>query len=144
MHESNEKIGRALAIDPGAKRVGIAVSDELGITAQGLETFEIGKGKDLLAYLGELLGRYQICTVIVGLPLSMGGKDIEGSARSRELAAKIEERFGIEVVLMDERMTSLEAERILKSGERSFERRDIDKLSAVLLLQSYLDEGSSR
>ena len=64
--------------------------------------------------------------------------------RSRELASRIEGRFGVGTVLVDERMTSLEAERVLKSGERAFERGDIDKLSAVLLLQSYLDERSKR
>jgi putative Holliday junction resolvase len=91
-----------------------------------------------------LVARYQIKVVVIGLPLSMAGKDIEGSRRSRELAARIRERFGLEVVLRDERMTSLEAERILRSGERGFARRDIDKLSAVLLLQGYLDERAGR
>jgi len=137
---AGKKSGRVLAIDPGAKRVGLALSDELCLTAQGLETFEIAKGKDLLAQVGELIDRYDICAVIIGLPLSMAGKDIEGTARSRDLAAWIEERFDVDAILMDERMTSLEAERVLKSGERGYEKGDIDKLSAVLLLQSYLDQ----
>lgn len=144
MSEPDKNGGRVLAIDPGLKRVGFAVSDELGLTAQGLETFEVTKGKDVIARLAELVERYQICTVVVGLPLSMAGAEIEGSARSRELASRIEERFGVGTVLIDERMTSLEAERVLKSGECAFERGDIDKLSAVLLLQSYLDERSKR
>ena len=144
MAESNKKKGRVLAIDPGAKRVGLAVSDPLGMTGQGIETFEMGKGKDILDHLGELVERYQIERVVVGLPLSMQGKDIEGSARSRALAAQIRERFGLNVVLMDERMTSLEAERVLRSGDRRFERGDIDRLSAVLLLQSHLDERPGR
>lgn len=132
--------GRMLAIDPGLKRVGLAVSDPLGMTAQGIETFETGKGKELLDFVGELVAEYGIAKVVVGLPLSMQGKDIEGSARSRALAAEIGERYGLEVVLMDERMSSLEAERVLKSGDRRFEKGDIDRLSAVLLLQSHLDE----
>ena len=144
MAESNKKKGRVLAIDPGAKRVGLAVSDPLGMTGQGIETFEMGKGKDLLDHLGELVERYTIEKVVVGLPLSMQGKDIEGSVRSRALAARIGERFGLEVVLMDERLTSLEAERVLRSGDRRFERGDIDRLSAVLLLQSHLDERPGR
>jgi len=144
MAESNKKKGRVLAIDPGAKRVGLAVSDPLGMTGQGIETFEMGKGKDLLDHLGELVERYKIEKVVVGLPLSMQGKDIEGSVRSRALAARIGERFGLEVVLMDERLTSLEAERVLRSGDRRFERGDIDRLSAVLLLQSHLDERPGR
>ena len=131
--------GRVLAIDPGSKRTGLAVSDPLGLTAQGLETFETGKGKDLLDYLGELFAEYGIARVVIGLPLSMQGKDIEGSARSRALAANIGKRFGLEAVLMDERLTSLEAERVLRSGGQRYERGDIDRLSAVLLLQSHLD-----
>jgi putative Holliday junction resolvase len=131
--------GRVLAIDPGSKRTGLAVSDSLGMTAQGIETFEAGKGKDLLDHLSGLIAEHGITRVVIGLPLSMQGKDIEGSARSRALAADIGKRFKLEVVLMDERLTSLEAERVLRSGDRRFEQGDIDRLSAVLLLQGYLD-----
>jgi putative Holliday junction resolvase len=144
MAESNRKAGRVLAIDPGSKRTGLAMSDPLGMTAQGLDTFEAGAGKDLLDFLGGLIELHGIDRVVVGLPLSMQGKDIEGSVRSRALAARIMQRFGLEVQLMDERMTSLEAERVLRSGDRSFDRGDIDKLSAMLLLQSYLDERPKR
>jgi putative Holliday junction resolvase len=133
-----------LAIDPGAKRTGLAVSDPLGMTAQGLDTFVEGAGMDLLDHLGGLIELHGIETVVVGLPLSMQGRDIEGSGRSRALAARIEERFGLAVHLADERMTSLEAERVLKSGDRRFDRGDIDKLSAMLLLQGYLDERPKR
>ncbi len=144
MEESNRKAGRVLAIDPGTKRTGLAMSDPLGMTAQGLDTFVISAGKDLLDHLRELVELHGIDTVVVGLPLSMQGKDIEGSGRSRALAARIEALLGLEVRLMDERMTSLEAERVLRSGDRGFERGDIDKLSAMLLLQSYLDERPKR
>ncbi|MCX5754430.1 MAG: Holliday junction resolvase RuvX [Candidatus Krumholzibacteria bacterium] len=144
MAEGDRKAGRVLAIDPGSKRTGLAMSDPLGMTAQGLDTFETGSGKDLLDHLGELIELHGIDRVVVGLPLSMQGKDIEGSGRSRTLAARIMQRFGLAVHLMDERMTSLEAERVLRSGDRGFERGDIDKLSAMLLLQSYLDERPKR
>ncbi len=144
MAESNRKTGRVLAIDPGTKRTGLAMSDPLGMTAQGLDTFVEGAGKNLLDHLRGLVELHGIDTVVVGLPLSMQGKDIEGSGRSRALAARIEEMPGLDVRLMDERMTSLEAERVLRSGDRGFERGDIDKLSAMLLLQSYLDERPKR
>jgi putative Holliday junction resolvase len=144
MAEKKNNAARVLAIDPGAKRIGLAVSDSLGITAQGLETFETGKGRDLLDHLDAIIERNAVTTVVVGLPLSMRGEDIEGSERSRALAERIVERFGVEVVLQDERMTSLEAERTLRSGERSFDARDVDKLAAVLLLQSYLDARTER
>ncbi|MFA4947716.1 MAG: Holliday junction resolvase RuvX [Candidatus Krumholzibacteriia bacterium] len=144
MVESNRNTGRVLAIDPGSKRTGLAMSDPLGMTAQGLDTFEAGAGKTFLDHLGGLIELHGIDRVVVGLPLSMQGKDIEGSVRARALAARITERFGLDVHLMDERMTSLEAERVLRSGDRSFDRGDIDKLSAMLLLQSYLDERPKR
>jgi putative Holliday junction resolvase len=144
MAESNRNTGRVLAIDPGTKRVGLAVSDPLGMTAQGLDTYVETAGKDFLDHLGGLVERYGIEAVVVGLPLSMQGKDIEGSVRSRALAERIAGRFGLAVRLMDERMTSLEAERVLRSGDREFTRGDIDKLSAMLLLQSYLDERPKR
>ena len=133
-----------LAIDPGTKRTGLAVSDPLGMTAQGLDTYEETPGKDFLDHLGGLVERYGVEAVVVGLPLSMQGKEIEGSGRSRALAERIAGRFALPVRLMDERMTSLEAERVLRSGDREFARGDIDKLSAMLLLQSYLDERPKR
>jgi putative holliday junction resolvase len=144
MEGSREGKPRVLGIDPGTKRTGLAVSDPLGLTAQGLDTFVAEKGRKLLDHLRELIERYGVVAVVVGLPLSMQGKDIEGSARSRALAAEITERFGLTVVLMDERMTSLEAERVLKSGDRDFARGDIDRLSAMLLLQGYLDAKGER
>ena len=140
MPRTNGRKSRVLAIDPGVRRIGLAMSDELGLTAQGLETYEVSPKADFLDHLRDLIDRHEISTVVLGLPRSMSGADIEGSGRSRALAARIADRFHVEVVLRDERMTSLEAERILKSGDRGFERGDIDKLSAVLLLQSYLDE----
>jgi putative Holliday junction resolvase len=144
MGNASDNKRRVLSIDPGTKRIGLAVSDPLGMTAQGIETFETGPGRDFLDHVRALIERYSIGTVVVGLPLSMQGTDIEGSERSRALAAEIHARFRVEVVLQDERMTSLEAERILQSGDRSYDRGDIDKLSAVLLLQSHLDERPKR
>jgi len=142
--ERRETTARILAIDPGLKRIGLAVSDPLGVTAQGLDTFEAGRGEEFIDHLRELVARYGVQTIIVGLPLSMQGRDIEGSERSRALAEQIRGRFGVEVVLRDERMTSLEAEKTLARGDRKSERKDIDRLAAVLLLQSYLEEISQR
>ena len=132
--------GRILAIDPGVKRVGLALSDELGVTAQGLDTFETGGAVKLIDYLRELVARHRVRNVIIGLPLSMSGEDIEGSARSRALAGEIREKLGVEVALRDERMTSREAERVLAGSDRKSGKKDIDRLAAVLLLQSYLEE----
>jgi len=136
--------GRVLGVDPGTKRTGLAVSDELGVTAQGLPTFERGGAKGLAAHIAALAAEYGATEVVVGLPLSMSGGDIEGTRRSRELAALIERECGLGVILRDERMTSLEAERVMRQEGRIRNAADIDRLAAVLLLQGYLDERSGR
>lgn len=141
--DASKEEGRILAIDPGTKRSGLALSDELGITAQGLETYT-GPQNGLVEHVGSLAGEYGIITVVIGLPLSMSGKELENAAMSRELAAAIKKEFGIETVLRDERMTSLEVERVMKQEGRIKKAGDIDRLSAVLLLMSYLEEREAQ
>lgn len=140
MTGSDETGCRILGIDPGTKRYGFAVSDPLGITAQGLDTFEPSNDGELMARIGELITEFNADIIVLGLPLSMSGGEIEGTERSRELAGRIRERFAVDIILRDERMTSLEAERVLRSEGRIRNAGDIDRLSATLLLQSYLDE----
>jgi len=139
MQNSDSTNKRILGIDPGTKRVGLAVSDELGITAQGLDTHNIKTDEAFKLFLKDLLARYNIGVVVLGTPLSMSGGEIEGTERSRELASFIERECGARVELVDERMTSLEAERVLREQGRIREAGDIDRLAAVLLLQGYLD-----
>jgi putative Holliday junction resolvase len=139
MQNNGTKSARILGIDPGTKRVGLAVSDELGITAQGLDTYNIKTDEAFKVFLKDLLARYNIGVVVLGTPLSMSGGEIEGTERSRELASFIERECGARVELVDERMTSLEAERVLREQGRIREAGDIDRLAAVLLLQGYLD-----
>ncbi len=140
-----EEIGRprVLGIDPGTRRTGLAISDPLGFTAQGLKTFYSGKGQKLIDYIHDLINEYGVETVVIGMPLSMSGKEIEGSQRSRRLKKDIEERAGVEVLLVDERMTSLESERVIREAGGIKDKGDIDRLSAVLILQSYLDGAGS-
>lgn len=130
---------RILAIDPGTKRIGLAVSDELLVTAQGLDTYNFTNERAFIVFLKGLVSRYNIDVIVLGLPLSMSGSEIEGTERSRRLAENIKSACNVQVVLLDERMTSLEAERVLKEKGRIKEAGDIDRLAAVLLLQSYLD-----
>lgn len=139
MPEGKEKIYRALAIDPGTKRIGLAVSDELGLTAQGLDTYEFVGEAAFITFLKDLQMRYNVEVIVLGEPRSMSGGEIEGTRRSRELARLIERELDMRVVLVDERMTSLEAERVLKQTGRIREAGKIDRLAAVLLLQGYLD-----
>ena len=139
MSDDGKKDYRVLGIDPGTKRIGLAVSDELGLTAQGLDTYKVSSVDAFIGFLKDLQTRYNIEVVVLGEPRSMSGGEIEGTERSRELAGLIERELDVRVVLVDERMKSLEAERVLKQAGRIKEAGDIDRLAAVLLLQGYLD-----
>lgn len=144
MNETNGKqetgAARVLGIDPGTVRWGLALSDPLRITAQGLETFSGGDETAFVEHVARLVDENGVETVVIGLPLAMHGGEIEGSARSRALADRIVGRCGVAVELRDERMTSREAERVLGQEGRIRRAGDIDRLAAVLLLQSWLDE----
>jgi putative holliday junction resolvase len=128
---------RGLGIDPGERRVGFAVSDPLGITAQGLETFDANKGVDLVEYIEGLVERYDVGEIVVGHAIGLAGQTGESSRRSSRLAAVIAERLDVKVTLWDERFSSEEAKRVLR-GQRA-PKTAIDKLAAVIILQSYLD-----
>lgn len=133
--------GRVLAIDPGARRVGLAVSDPLGITAQGLDTFD-RRGGDLLAHIESIAREYEITLIVVGNPLSMSGRDSEGSALARALASELGKRLSLPVELWDERLSSAEAHRVL-AGTRA-QKGAVDRVAAMLILQGYLDAHASR
>jgi len=134
-------MGRVLAIDPGERRVGLAVSDPLGITAQGLDTFD-RRGGDLMAHIEMIARDYEVTLIVVGNPLSMSGRESEGSARARALAEALHTHLSLPVELWDERLSSAEAHRVLK-GSR-VDKGTVDRLSAVIILQGYLDAHSSR
>ena len=131
--------GRVLAIDPGERRVGLAVSDPLGITAQGLPTFDL-RGGVLDDHISRLVHEYEVTRIVVGNPLSLSGRESEGSARARELAGRLGRLLGIPVELWDERLSSAEAHRAL-SGSRA-PKGAVDRVAAVLILQGYLDASS--
>jgi putative Holliday junction resolvase len=128
---------RILALDPGGRRVGIAVSDPLGITAQGLATFDGRRDGDLLGWIRRLLTEYDVHRIVVGHPLSMSGRESEASRLAVQLADELRTAFGLPVDLWDERLSSAEAERTLR-GTRA-DKGTVDKLAAVLILQGYLD-----
>lgn len=129
---------RILAIDPGERRVGLAVSDPLGITAQGLDTFDRGSG-DLMSHLERLIKTYSVVQIVVGHPLSLSGHEGDAGRSARELARTIESDFGVAVVLWDERLSSVEAQRVLAPGRRRRDKGAVDRVAAALILQSYLD-----
>jgi len=133
--------GRVLAIDPGERRVGLAVSDPLGITAQGLPTFDRRSG-DLGEHVGKIVREYEVTRIVVGNPLSMSGRESEGSVRARELAQALRTRLSLPVELWDERLSTAEAHRVLKRSR--VDKGTVDRLSAVIILQGYLAAHSRR
>jgi putative Holliday junction resolvase len=143
---SLEKPGRVLALDLGKKRIGLALSDELGITAQGLDTLEREGRRDDIEVLRRLTVDKNVTLILVGDPLHMNGTASRQGDYTREFARELEYKTGIPVRFRDERWTSKEAERTLRgSGIAHGERKPtIDRLSAVILLQSYLDSGEAR
>ena len=132
---------RILALDLGKKRIGLAISDPLGITAQGLPNLvRVNKRTDF-ATLEQMLREREVGLILMGNPINMRGDEGRQSAWVREFAQAIEKRTGLPVKLWDERLTSVEAGRVLRSSGISIEKRAaaVDRLSAVILLQSYLD-----
>ncbi len=138
--QKDEQHGRILALDVGKKRIGLAVSDLLGVTAQGLETFERTRIRDDLEKLKEIAGDLNVGLLLVGKPLHMSGSESRQSEYTREFADRLSEHAGLRVVYWDERLTSREAERMLKQAGATLEQRKkaVDRLAAVLLLESYL------
>lgn len=129
--------GRILAIDPGERRIGIAVSDELGIMAQGLDTFDRQSGKDFFGHISLLLSDYGVTEIVVGDPIRLRGDAGESAEKARALASELQRRCRIAVTLWDERFSSEEAKRVLK-GRRT-NKGVVDKIAAMIILQSYLD-----
>jgi putative Holliday junction resolvase len=132
-------VARILAIDPGERRVGLAVSDPVGITAQGLATFDRRTG-DLMEHIAALLRDYGVVHVVVGHPLSMSGRPNASSLAAEALAASVRDRFGLPVTLWDERLSSQEALRAMAgTGVAKKRKGAVDRVAAVLILQGYLD-----
>jgi putative Holliday junction resolvase len=137
-HHAKERI---LALDLGKRRIGLALSDELGLTAQGLETMQRAGIRVDLARLSELASERGVTLILVGNPLHMDGSEGSQSAWAREFAEKLHSRTGLAVRMWDERLTTVEAERVLRQSGISQQKRSaaVDRLAAVVLLQSYLD-----
>jgi putative Holliday junction resolvase len=137
---------RILGLDIGSKRIGVAVSDELGLTAQGLETLNRKNPDADLDRILELTKEYGIREIVVGMPFNMDGSEGPQAASVRELMERIASRTDLPVREWDERLTTVAAERTLLEADmsRAKRRKVIDKLAAVLILQGYLDRERSR
>ena len=131
---------RWLGLDLGHVRIGVALSDPLGVTAQPLTVLKsAGTQKDIIA-LGELVEKHEVTQVIIGLPLNMDGTESSTTKKVREFTGKLVQRLNIPVFFIDERLTSKQAERLMIEGDsrREDRRQKIDKVAAALLLQSAL------
>lgn len=139
-------ISRVLALDVGSKRIGVAVSDELGITAQGLETIQRQNRRRDLEALSRLLSKYAVKEMVIGLPLRLSGAEGTQSEKMRAFAKLLQSEFGVTVHLWDERWTSSEANRLLREAELSIQKRAqaVDRMAAVLILQSWLEAHPRR
>ena len=141
MNEPAPAEGRILALDLGRKRIGLAISDELGITAQGLPTLERTNLRQDLAQLARLIAERGVSLILLGNPLHMSGREGRQSEWVRQFADKLISRTSCRVQLWDERLTSVQAGRVLRESGISIQKRAraVDRLSAVLLLGSFLD-----
>lgn len=132
---------RVLAIDYGEKRIGVAVSDPLGYTAQGLPTLAASGKKDFLERLRELCKEYNVNRVIIGLPVNMDGSRGVKAKQITDLVPLIEEAVKVPVQTWDERLTSREAGRLMiqEGLSRRKQKMQSDRLAATLILQGYLE-----
>ena len=138
--------GRILALDVGSRRIGAAVTDPLGITAQGLETIQRRNKRADIQELERLVREYNVAEIVVGYPLRMSGSTGTQSEKMEVFAADLQKRFAIPVHLWDERLTSAEANRLLRETEMSIRRRAevVDRMAAVLILQNFLENRARK
>ena len=139
---------RILGLDVGSKTVGVAVSDPFGWTAQGLETIQINESKEEfgLKRLGEIIEEYEVSLIVIGLPKNMDGTIGERAIASQDYGQLVTEEFDLPIIYQDERLTTAQANRMMiEEGDVSRKKRKkvIDKLAAIMILQSHLDRQAN-
>ncbi|HUY95812.1 MAG TPA: Holliday junction resolvase RuvX [Terracidiphilus sp.] len=138
-----KRVERFMALDVGTKRIGVAVSDELGLTAQPVMTLETRRNRrEDLRSIARLARKYEVAGVVVGRPLHLSGEASSRTAKTEQFAAELKELSGLPVHLWDERLTTREAHQLLyESGRKRQEHAGVvDQVAATLILQSFLDE----
>lgn len=138
---------RIMGLDYGSVTVGVAVSDALLLTAQGVEVIhrkQENKLRQTLARIEELITQYQVKKIVVGYPKHLNNTIGDRAIKSEEFAEKLRQRTGLEVILWDERLTTVAAHQVLSQTKMNHEEKAkvVDKLAAVLILQGYLDKLS--
>jgi len=139
-------MARILSVDLGERRVGLAVSDDEGRVAMGLDTLSVTGLKDAVRQVAGRAGERDASLIVVGLPLTLAGVEGPAAGRAREFARRLEEAARRPVEMWDERMTTAQGLRALREAERPRDRArgDADRAAAVLILQSYLDARRAR
>ena len=135
---------RILAIDYGRKRIGLAVSDELGLTARPLTVHSRTNRRDDLRRLREICREHAVSRIIVGHPLQMSGEAGEMAEEAARFAARVGKELGVEAELVDERLTSWDAQQLASAGSRRRKDEPVDDLAAAILLREYLEKIQSR
>ena len=136
---------KALGLDLGDRRIGVAVSDPSCKLALGRETLFVSDEKDAIRKIKELVRANEIDTVVVGLPLNMNGSSGPRAEKTREFAELIERKMAVAIEFWDERLTTSIAKRVLHDAGRKATKRDgrLDQMSAILILQGYLDRRAT-
>jgi putative Holliday junction resolvase len=142
----NTHPARIMAIDFGARRIGLAVTDELGMTAQGLPTLHRTNKRNDFDQLRRTIKQYAVGEIVLGLPLRMSGEAGIQAEKVEAFADELRARFKLPVHLFDERLTSVQANRVLDEAEMGDRRRKevVDQLAAVLILQAFMESRASR
>lgn len=132
---------RILGIDFGTVKMGFAISDPLGITAQGLDTVAVKNERQLHDHIRTIIEEYQVVKIVVGLPLNMNGTKGRAAEKCEIFARRLQTVFGLELDMWDERLTTAEAESqmIRMEIKRKRRRRVVDQMAAQIMLQSYMD-----
>lgn len=144
-HSHAHQPARILGLDVGSKTIGMAVSDPLGVTAQGLPTLRRQNKRQDFEALARIIEQYQVAEIVVGYPLRMSGLEGRQAEKMRAFAEDLKKKYGLPVHLWDERLTSAEANRLLRESEMSIKRRGevVDRLAAVLILQGFMDRRTA-
>lgn len=134
-------MSRILALDPGAKRIGVAVSDPLGIVARSLKVVEKTRGHGWAAEVENLVAEYQVAEVVIGLPRNMDGSEGPAAAGARRMVEILSSRLSVPVVVWDERLSTVAAQRMFRETGVKMRRakKHLDGVAAALILQGYLD-----
>lgn len=135
---------RVLGLDVGDRRIGVAISDPLGITAQGLESYTRGGDAAMWDHFSQLIERTGAELIVIGLPLKLSGEEGEQAGKVRQFAATLLEKTNVPQTFTDERLTTAQARKTMISGDarRGKRKQSIDQVAACLILQGWLDSAA--